>query len=94
MLLLPGPFSTLPVSGVAYLWLCGPPLWGTCLLPTTFASRFPGGCSLATGEWPGQTHRETQSLQHQEVRGKARPQPAFLPHHDALPVCPATKTPL
>lgn len=79
MLLPPGPFSMPPESGVAYLWLCGPPLWGTSLLPTISASGSPGGCSLATGEWPGRTHRETQSLQHQEVHGKAPPRPAFLP---------------
>lgn len=48
--------------GRPYLWLCGPPPWGTCPLPTTCASGFPGGCSPAAGEWPDQTRPERRSL--------------------------------
>lgn len=55
-----------------YLWLCGLPPWGTCRLPTTSASGFPGGCSPAAGEWPDQTrpgklslrgHRRAQNME-------------------------------
>lgn len=91
MLLPPGPYGEPRAGGAAYLWPCGPPPWDICLLPTTCASGFPGGCSPAAGEWPGRTRRGTRSLQEQEAGAKAPLQPACLPLGPAR--CPATSLP-
>lgn len=91
MLLPPGPYGEPRAGGAAYLWPCGPPPWDICLLPTTCASGFPGGCSPAAGEWPGRTRRGTRSLQEQEAGAKAPLRPACLPLGPAH--CPATSLP-
>lgn len=79
-------------GGAAYLWPCGPPPWDICLLPTTCASGFPGGCSPAAGEWPGRTRRGTRSLQEQEAGAKAplrsTPRSRVLPCHRPAPNAP------
>lgn len=62
--------------GRPYLWLCDPPPWGTCPLPTTCASGFPGGCSPAAGEWPDQTRPERRSL---GVTGEPKTQDVSAP---------------
>lgn len=91
-LLPPGPYGEPRVGGAAYLWPCGPPPWDICLLPTTCASGFPGGCSPAAGEWPGRTRRGTRSLQEQEAGAKAplrsTPRSRALPCHQPAPNAP------
>ena len=65
-----------------HLWLCDLPPWGTCRLPTIYASEFLGGCSPATGEWPGRTHPGKPNLWgHRRAQNTERECP--LRHHSA-----------